>query len=86
MGDFSRFFIDQEQITTIRVIYYRLDYSHLLQEFLWQFPDRPPRFPRVHKFLEHWRTEVKAPIQEVQLAVAGFLVPTGMIPATIYQA
>jgi len=57
-----------ERATTLQVIYYMPDYTHLLQEFIWQFDDYPPIFPRCHKFLNHWKDKIKVPIKEVNLA------------------
>jgi uncharacterized protein Usg len=54
-------------LVTVNVLYYRLDYAHLLNEFLWQTMDTVPEYPRIHKFLEHWRKEVKAVIKEVSV-------------------
>jgi uncharacterized protein Usg len=86
MGDFEKQFFNQEQLTTLMVIYYRPDFRSLLQEFIWQVTDRAPQFPRVHRFLDHWRREIRVPIREVQLAVAGSLVPTKFFNAAVYQA
>lgn len=53
---------------TLAVSYYRLDYPSILQDFVWQLDDRTPDFPRVHKFLDHWRREIEAVIAEVQIS------------------
>jgi uncharacterized protein Usg len=44
------------------------DHRHLIQLFAWQFMDLAPRFPRVHEFLNYWKDNIEAPIQEIQLA------------------
>ena len=35
---------------------------------MWQFDDLPPSFPKVHKFLDHWRMNVEAVIKDIYLA------------------
>jgi len=60
-----------ERLTTITILYWRPDYRSLLQEFLWQTQDLPPEFPRMMKFLNHWRTRIDAVIHRVKLAYDG---------------
>jgi len=60
-----------ERLTTITILYWRPDYRSLLQEFLWQTQDLPPEFPRMMKFLDHWRTQIDAVIHRVNLAYEG---------------
>jgi uncharacterized protein Usg len=56
------------RLTTIEVIYYRPDFNSLLQEFVWQTMDLPPQFPRIHRFLDHWRVNVQATIKDILLS------------------
>jgi uncharacterized protein Usg len=55
------------RIATVHIYYYIPDYNSLLQEFLWQTEDLIPEFPRVHKFLWHWKNNIHATIQEINL-------------------
>jgi len=64
-----------ERLTTAEVIYYMPDHPALLQEFLWQTQDQAPDFPRVRRFLDHWRREIEAVIHSVRVSVAGGLQP-----------
>ncbi len=57
------------QIVTVNVIYYRPDYAHLLQEFVWSTEDQVPELYRVHKFLWHWKHNIHAVIKEIMLGV-----------------
>lgn len=79
MSGFGEQLFEQKQMTTMLVVYYRPDYRHLLQEFSWQFLDVPPKFHRAHRFLNYWKEQIRVPIREVRLAVAGHLVPTGYL-------
>lgn len=55
-------------LVTVHIIYYRLDYQNLIQEFLWQTHDLTPEIPRVHKFLNFWRDNIEAVIKEINVA------------------
>lgn len=55
-------------LVTINVLYHMPDHRGLVQEFVWQTLDLKPRYPRVEKFLEYWRTEIDAIIKEVKLS------------------
>lgn len=57
------------QLVTIDVFYYRPDYKSLIQEFIWQTEDVVPELYRVHKFLNHWHKNIDAIIQEVQISI-----------------
>ena len=60
--------LKRNHIVTVKLYYYLPDYSNLLNEFLWQTIDFVPEIPRVHKFLNYWKENVKATIQEVLVA------------------
>lgn len=59
--------IFHERLTTVQIYYYMPDYRHVLQEFLWQTVDYDPEFPRIHRFLDHWRVNVQAKIHTIYL-------------------
>jgi uncharacterized protein Usg len=61
--------IANTQIVTVNVIYYRPDYTHLLQEFVWSTEDQVPELYKVHKFLWHWKHNIHAVIKEIMLGV-----------------
>jgi uncharacterized protein Usg len=56
------------RVTTLHIYYYMPDHKMLLQEFLWQTEDLVPEFPRIHKFLNHWKVNIEAPIQTVSVS------------------
>ena len=56
-------------IVSLRVFYYRPDYKNLIQEFAWQFEDYKPKYPRVNRFLNHWRENIDAVIADIEMAV-----------------
>lgn len=55
-------------IVTMEVLYWMPMHPTLLQSFLWQTDDEAPRFPRMRRFLDHWRREIDAVIHSVTLA------------------
>ena len=54
--------------TTVNVVYYMPDYSNIVQEFLWQTMDQPPKFQRVHSFLNYWHKNIDAMIHSIFLS------------------
>lgn len=61
--------IRSTQPVTLQIIYYRPDYTHLLQEFVWSFDDWVPELERTHKFLWHWKNNVQAVVREINLGI-----------------
>ena len=61
------FIIEKKTIATLQVFYYMPDYTNIIQEFVWQYNDRQPNFPRTHKFLNFWHDEIEAVIETVNL-------------------
>lgn len=55
-------------LTTVEIHYYMPDHPSLLQLFMWQHYDQAPRFPELHRFLDHWRREIDAAIHSVRVA------------------
>lgn len=58
------------RLTLIEITYWMPDHPHLLQTFVWQTLDLAPRLPILHRFLDHWRREIKAKVQSVKVAAA----------------
>ena len=55
-------------IVTLNVLYWMPDYTHILQDFIWQTADIRPEYPRVHRFLNYWHNNIDAVISEVNIA------------------
>jgi uncharacterized protein Usg len=73
-NDFSRQ-LRGERLTVAEVLYYIPDHPALLQRFLWQTLDVSPEFPRVRRFLDHWRREIEAVIHSVTVSAQGLVSP-----------
>lgn len=63
-------------LTTVEIHYYLPDHPSLLQLFMWQHYDLAPRFPELHRFLEHWRREIEAAIHSIRVAHKDLIGPT----------
>lgn len=72
------------RLTTAEVTYYMPDHPSLLQTFVWQTLDIAPAYPRLHKFLDHWRRDIDAVIHSVQLATGESLAPPRVSTAAIF--
>lgn len=68
MDDFERQFLKGYRQTTIQVVYFLPDFDNILQEFIWQYLDVRPNFPRTHQFLNYWQHNVEAVINNIYLA------------------
>ncbi len=54
--------ITPKQLVTVKVEYYIPDYTHILNELVWQSHDQWPEIPRVHRFLNYWHRNIDAVI------------------------
>jgi uncharacterized protein Usg len=62
-------------LLTAEIHYWLPDHPSLLQQFVWQTLDEAPRFPALHRFLDHWRREIEATIHEIRIAHSALLKP-----------
>lgn len=62
--------IAPKQLTTAEILYHMPDHPSLLQSFVWQTWDRAPAYPRLKRFLDHWRREIDAVIHSIAVAHA----------------
>jgi len=73
-GDFARQ-LDGYRLTLAEILYARPDAPALLQLFVWQDYDRPPDFPMLVAFLDHWHREIEAALHSVRIAHDGMIGP-----------
>jgi uncharacterized protein Usg len=72
--------LNGQQLTTAEIIYHLPDHPHVLQSFLWQTLDTAPDYPRLIRFLDHWKREIEAVIHSVHVAGAPGLAPAKVRP------
>ncbi len=70
--------INGARLTTAEVLYHMPDHPGLLQSFVWQTLDVAPQYPRLARFLDHWRREIEAIIHSVRVGHAGLVSPVEM--------
>src|SRR3972149_9994714 len=58
-------------LATVNILYYLPDSPNILQCFVWQCMDLPPRYPRIHRFLDYWRTNIEAALCHIEVASTG---------------
>jgi uncharacterized protein Usg len=60
---------------TAEIHYWMPDTPSLLQLFVWQTLDEAPHFPRLHRFLDHWRREIEATLHSIRIAHSALVKP-----------
>ncbi len=63
------------RLATAEILYHMPDHPGLLQAFIWQHYDLAPRFPVLHRFLDHWRQHIDAVLHSVQVGRLQLLEP-----------
>lgn len=75
LDDFELRFKQGYRLTTLQLIYYLPDYSSLVQEFIYQTLDLRPKYPRIHLFLDYWKSNIDAVIKDIYIASEDDIVP-----------
>ncbi len=74
MNDFEKQLQDY-RLTTAHIYYFRPDYEHWLQEYVWQELDVAPRFPVLRKFLHFWEKNLDGKLHSVRVASLELIKP-----------
>ena len=69
------------RLTTAEILYHLPDHPGLIQEFIWQFMDHAPRFPRLNRFLHFWEQEIDGALQSVKIATVDLIKPAELVYA-----
>ena len=56
------------RLTTAEILYHLPDFPALLQTYIWQNVDTPPKYPRLHRFLDFWEAELDGKLHSVRVA------------------
>jgi uncharacterized protein Usg len=70
--------IYRKELILIRILYYRRDYVHLLNDFTWQTEDYIPHLPRAHQFLNYWKENIDAVIKDVEITTGESRIRSGI--------
>ena len=63
------------RLTTAEITYRMPDHPGVLQTFVWQKLDLPPRFPELKKFLAFWEKNLDGPLHSVRIGHVEVLSP-----------
>jgi Usg protein, probable subunit of phosphoribosylanthranilate isomerase len=66
------------RITTAQIYYHMPDHPDLVNWFLWQEYDHPPKLPRLHGFLKWWDANLDGKLHSVRVCVRGVIQPTDL--------
>ena len=66
------------ELTTAEILYHLPDYPAMLQSYIWQEYDLPPRFPMLSKFLDFWRENLDGALHSVRVASIPLVAKRGM--------
>lgn len=61
------------RLTTAEITYRLPDHPALLQQYIWQDLDLPPRFPTLRKFLRFWEANLEGRLFAVRIAATGIV-------------
>ena len=62
--------LEGHSLVTAEILYRMPDYLSLIQSYVWQDYDMEPEFPRLHKFLHFWETELDGPLYKVRVSAS----------------
>jgi len=60
-------------LTTAEILYHMPDHPSMLQTFIWQEYDLPPRFPILSKFLRFWHENLDGALHSVRVGSCSLL-------------
>ena len=63
------------RLTTAEILYHLPDHPAVLQSFVWQELDLAPKFPRLHKFLDFWSSNLDGKLHSVRVMSAKLISP-----------
>jgi uncharacterized protein Usg len=63
------------RLTTAEIIYHLPDHPGVLQSYIWQELDLAPRYPRLHKFLDFWSSNLDGKLHSVRVGSALLITP-----------
>jgi uncharacterized protein Usg len=63
------------ELATAEILYRLPDFPSLLQAYIWQELDEPPRFPVLHGFLNFWEAKLDGKLHSVRVTSSGLFVP-----------
>ncbi|OHB20365.1 MAG: hypothetical protein A2854_01270 [Parcubacteria group bacterium RIFCSPHIGHO2_01_FULL_56_18] len=62
------------ELATAEILYRMPDHPLLLQAYIWQELDEPPRFPVLKGFLDFWEAKLDGKLHSVKVTSSGLFV------------
>ncbi len=80
-----RMFVDGYRLATAEIVYRMPDHPELLQSYVWQDYDLPPRYPALSKFLAFWEANLDGKLHSVRLTSQRLIGPGKMRAAQSFM-
>ncbi len=68
-------FVQGYRLATAEILYRMPDHPDLLQSYVWQDYDLPPRYPALAKFLAFWEANLDGKLHSVRVTCAQLIGP-----------
>lgn len=68
-------FVQGYRLATAEILYRLPDHPDLLQSYVWQDYDLPPRYPALSKFLAFWEANLDGKLHSVRVTSARLIGP-----------
>ncbi len=66
------------RLTTAEILYHLPDHPAVLQSYVWQELDLPPRFPALNRFLTFWTHEIEGRLHSVRVGSRQLIGPADL--------
>ncbi len=67
--------LNDYRLTTALITYRMPDHLSLLQEYIWQELDLPPRYPELERFIDFWENNLDGPLYSVKVTSTPVIQP-----------
>jgi uncharacterized protein Usg len=81
-----RMFVEGYRLATAEILYRMPDHPGLLQSYVWQDYDLPPRYPALAKFLAFWEANLDGKLHSVRLTSASNPLATSGLRAVAHSS
>lgn len=72
--------LSNHRLTTAEILYHFPDHPSLLQTYLWQEMDIPPKFPILLKFIDFWERKLEGKLHSITVTNTELIQPTIITP------
>jgi uncharacterized protein Usg len=76
VGSGMELMVKDYRLTTAEILYHLPDHPSLLQTYIWQAIDLPPKYPCLFRFLDFWESSLDGKLHSVKVASAELIKPS----------